>query len=202
VSDRSQYKFIYGICSMRDGIQTRRKLERAALSLFVKKGVDATTIKDIARLANIAEGTLYRHYHSKDDLAKALYLNSYEAILKEMMALVISQSTIEKKIQVTIEFFCQKYDDDPILFNYLLLSQHSQINHIIAKEKSAYDFFLEMFKEAIKSKKLSNKDPQLYSAILLGIILQSAINRIYGRTTRTMSEDAQDLVSAVLKAIR
>ncbi|HET9843326.1 MAG TPA: helix-turn-helix domain-containing protein, partial [Gammaproteobacteria bacterium] len=63
---------------MRDGTATRQKLERCALDLFVRQGINATTIKDIANAAQIAEGTLYRHYTSKDDLAAALYLKAYK----------------------------------------------------------------------------------------------------------------------------
>ncbi|HNC74736.1 MAG TPA: helix-turn-helix domain-containing protein, partial [Elusimicrobiota bacterium] len=45
------------------------RVMRAALRLFVEKGINATTIKDIARAGGVSEGALYRHFKSKEDLA-------------------------------------------------------------------------------------------------------------------------------------
>ena len=65
---------------MRRGEATRERVTRTALELFVKKGVKETTIRDIADAAEVAEGTLYRHYESKEALAEALFTESYEAM--------------------------------------------------------------------------------------------------------------------------
>ena len=39
----------------------------AALELFAEKGIEATTIRDIAQRADAAEGTLYRHFKGKEE---------------------------------------------------------------------------------------------------------------------------------------
>src|SRR5205814_1285993 len=51
----------------------RPDIERAALRLFVRRGVRGTTVRDIAADAGVAEGTLYRHWRSKRDLARTLF---------------------------------------------------------------------------------------------------------------------------------
>ena len=48
----------------------RPDIERAALRLFMTQGVRGTTVRDIAQGAGVAEGTLYRHWRSKRDLAR------------------------------------------------------------------------------------------------------------------------------------
>lgn len=42
--------------------RTRQRIESAAVQLFVDKGVAETTIKDLARVAGLSEGALYRHF--------------------------------------------------------------------------------------------------------------------------------------------
>lgn len=42
---------------------------KAALSLFQRRGFDATTTKAIARKAGIAEGTVFNYFKSKDEIA-------------------------------------------------------------------------------------------------------------------------------------
>lgn len=187
---------------MRDGAPTRKKLERCALNLFVKKGISATTIKDIATEADIAEGTLYRHYKSKEDLAQSLFFNAYEEIAVALKSMGEKFPSLEQKMKAMTIFFCAKYDEDPVLFNYLLLAQHHQLKHLNEKNITAHEMLVPIFNEAIRKKDLAKKDPHFYATVVLGIVLQAAISRVYGRITRPMSEDANDLVDAIMGALK
>jgi AcrR family transcriptional regulator len=48
--------------------ETHDRLARAALELFTTKGYHGTTTPLIAARAGVAEGTIYRHFASKDEL--------------------------------------------------------------------------------------------------------------------------------------
>ena len=52
--------------------QRRDELMSAALKLFVDQGVAATTIEQITTGAEVAKGTFYLHFSSKEDLLAAL----------------------------------------------------------------------------------------------------------------------------------
>jgi AcrR family transcriptional regulator len=47
----------------------RGRILDAALALFQTKGFDATTTREIARRAKIAEGTVFNYFETKDDIA-------------------------------------------------------------------------------------------------------------------------------------
>lgn len=187
---------------MRDGTNTRKKLERCALALFVKKGVTATTIKDIAHKAGIAEGTLYRHYQSKDELAQNLFMHSYEDIASQIKQISLQQPTLNLKIEAMVHFFCEQYDKDPVLFNYLLLAQHTQLKIINESKMNAHELVVGIFNDAIRKKEVKRRDPHIYAALVMGIMLQAAVCRVYGRIARKMSEDADDLVKAIVHVIQ
>jgi len=51
---------------------TRQEILAAAGILFIKKGYDATSVDDIADAANVAKGTLYYHFKSKDEVLLGL----------------------------------------------------------------------------------------------------------------------------------
>jgi AcrR family transcriptional regulator len=55
------------------GAATRERLLRAAIAIVAKDGLAAATTAAIAAEAGVAEGTLYRHFDSKDDLLIAAY---------------------------------------------------------------------------------------------------------------------------------
>ena len=63
---------------------TREKLLRAALTLVAREGFPAATTAAIAETAGVAEGTLYRHFSSKDDLL----IEAYRVMKAEMAAAV------------------------------------------------------------------------------------------------------------------
>lgn len=52
---------------------TRLRLIRAALELFTTRGYHDTTTAQIAKKAGIAEGTIYKHFSSKQHLVNELY---------------------------------------------------------------------------------------------------------------------------------
>jgi AcrR family transcriptional regulator len=52
---------------------TRDRLARAALELFIARGFHGTTTPLIAEHAGVAEGTIYRHFASKDELLSEIY---------------------------------------------------------------------------------------------------------------------------------
>ncbi len=55
------------------GAATRERLTRAAIAIVAREGMAAATTAAIAAEAGVAEGTLYRHFESKDDLLIAAY---------------------------------------------------------------------------------------------------------------------------------
>jgi AcrR family transcriptional regulator len=52
---------------------TRQRLVRAALELFTTDGYHVTTTPRLAKKAGVAEGTIYRHFRSKQHLLNELY---------------------------------------------------------------------------------------------------------------------------------
>lgn len=66
--------------------ETRRKLVRASRQLFVAKGYDETTLEEIAEAAGLHVQTLYRHFGTKQELARAgdvYWLNLFESAIAE-----------------------------------------------------------------------------------------------------------------------
>lgn len=186
---------------MRDGSATRKKLNRCALDLFVAKGVTATTIKDIAHKAEIAEGTLYRHYASKEELATSLFVTAYEKITAELKEIVQQSQQITDQITGIINLLCQHFDNDPVLFRYLLLSQHHQIKYLSNQPENAHSFFAHIIKQAMENKQMPEGDVDHYAATFLGILLQAAVSRVYKRINRSMEEDAYLLIETVFRAL-
>ncbi len=88
---------------------TRQRIVAAALRLFGTKGFDATTTKEIAQRARVAEGTVFNYFNTKEDIA----LHFFEQEVEHAMAAVrknarLRQAPLEEKlfalVQSQIEF--------------------------------------------------------------------------------------------------
>jgi AcrR family transcriptional regulator len=74
-------------------METRLKLVRSARHLFLTKGYDNTTLEEVAEAAGLHVQTLYRHFGTKQDLAKAgdeYWLRLFEEAISKRD---VSQST-------------------------------------------------------------------------------------------------------------
>lgn len=61
---------------------TRERLVRAAVELFTTQGYHASTTPQIAARAGVAEGTIYRHFPSKEHLLNEIYRSGLRIFVK------------------------------------------------------------------------------------------------------------------------
>ena len=55
----------------------RPVIVRAATSLFAEKGIDGTSMREIADAAGVREAAIYRHFAGKEELAREIFLSWY-----------------------------------------------------------------------------------------------------------------------------
>ncbi len=55
----------------RKRLQTRERLTKVAMELFLKRGFEETTLDDIAAAAEISRRSFFHHFASKEDLVLA-----------------------------------------------------------------------------------------------------------------------------------
>jgi AcrR family transcriptional regulator len=186
---------------MRDGTDTRLRIERAALELFVEKGVTATTIRDIAHAARVAEGALYRHYASKDDLVWGLFSTHYTALAATLDALQRDARGGKAKIAAMLEGCCRLFESDRTLFTFLLLVQHGQLGKVTAEMTTPVNLFRDVVAAAMQKGEFAPGDPEAVTALLLGLLLQSATFIIYGRIRQPLDALAPRIVAAAMAVI-
>ena len=63
--------------------QTRERICQCAWELFIEQGFEATSTRDIAKAAGIANGTLFSHFSNKEELLKALMLELIAGVISE-----------------------------------------------------------------------------------------------------------------------
>jgi hypothetical protein len=97
--------------------------------------------------------------------------------------------------------FCAFFDDDPVLFSYLLLAQHGQLQKVTPEMPNPVEVVREVLAAGMERGEIPAGDPNLAAALVLGIVLQVAIFRIYQRLTQSLTSLAEFLVEACWRAL-
>ncbi len=91
-----------------DGFALRRErkknaIQKAAGELFFRKGVKETTIKEIAREAEVSQVTIYNYFGSKDGLVREIVLQIMEDKWREFEKLEKSKIPFPEKIREIVD---------------------------------------------------------------------------------------------------
>jgi len=97
---------------------TRDKIMRAALECVAEDGFSAATTAAIAKRAGVAEGTLYRHFDSKDALFVAVYSRIKEHVFDSVMAETDASGSVEDRFRQLWRGVWNAYRADPAAFVY------------------------------------------------------------------------------------
>ena len=80
----------------------REALLRAAARLFVEKGFDATTTRDIAEAVGMRSGSPFYHFRSKHDLLKAAIADGLETAHERMQTVTASIDDPELRLRTMV----------------------------------------------------------------------------------------------------
>jgi AcrR family transcriptional regulator len=183
------------------GQRTQEKIEQATLALFAEKGVDRTTIGDIARAAGIAEGTIYRHYPSKEELIWQLFSRNYLSLSARLDTLQAARRDLRAKLAAMVGMFCSLYEQDPDMFRFLLLVQHGQLERVTDDMKTPVKVVKAVIEAAVARGEIPPQDSDLATAMVLGMVLQVAVFKVYGRLTRPLGDFAERLTESCWRAL-
>lgn len=180
---------------------TRERIDAAALALFARKGVDQTTTKDIAQGASVAEGTLYRHYRSKDEMVHHLFMSHYAHMAERLDALEAAETGLNGKITAMVGAFCGLFESAPDIFRFLFLAQHGQLAHLPGDLRTPVHVVRDVIDTAIRNGEIAAQDPMLGTAMVFGLVTQPAVFKIYDDLPTPMPEMAPRLARACMHVL-
>lgn len=181
---------------------TKRKIERAALKLFVRRGIDIATTKEIAAAAGIAEGTIYRHFVSKDELAQSLFLTQHIKLAEAIEIAHRPYHTLWQKIPAIVECYCRAADSDWLLFSYHLLSMHLFLSRMPKNMPNPVTVVRTVLANATAKNEITSHDLELTTAMVLGLILQPAFHKVYGALEGDLVSHKSQFSQAIVQVLR
>lgn len=93
--------------------ETQRDVSDAALELFERKGVAATTVDEIARAAGISARTFFRYYPTKEDAAFAPEDDTSAAVHREILAAIRAGEPVAAALETRWLRLLEAFDARP-----------------------------------------------------------------------------------------
>ena len=189
----------------RDGAATRVRIEDEALQLFAQKGVSGTSVRDIAQASGLSEGALYRHFASKEELARKLFLSRYATLAAAICEVndesdqTDESSSADAKLHAVVKLACRLFDEKPALFAYLLIHQHEHLHDVPdAPEKNVVSAVARL----VRGAGVGPERADLVSAMALGCVVQPAVFAMYGRIEGPLTAQVDAIARAVIGLVR
>lgn len=156
----------------------REQILDAAVKVFAQKGFHLTTIKDIAKEANLAEGTIYNYFENKT----ALLIG----ILERMQMVARAAAQEEKTLQIgkdgNIQDFLRAFLFQPL---QIFHGENIELYKIIFSEITVNEELRERFSQQILEPMLSTAQNVLQRWADLGVISPLNID-LMARTIASM----------------
>lgn len=174
------------------------RIERAALLLFSESTVEGVSTKRIAQEAGVSEGLLYRHYKSKDDLARVLMLAIHNRLTDMITTIAETNLPIEEKIRRIVLDYCDVADTDWPLFRYHILHLHRFPGLSENPSKSPLGAAARLLDAAMADNEITKEDTTLLASMALGVVLQTAQSKVLGAINGPLLPHSDRLTQGVL----
>jgi AcrR family transcriptional regulator len=158
--------------------EIRQRIERAAYTLFKRKGIEATSIEQICMGADVARRTFYGHYPNKyallQSLSRAKVWGSVDALLQEIME---NHEATRHRLSAMINTMKQNIGSYEAIDRALILimpSSSEDENHLRAVSETLKDQLRHIFEIGQKSGDTTSN----YSADLLAEMVVGTTNTL------------------------
>jgi len=188
----------------------RNEILAAAIKVFGKKGFAATCVDDIAAAADIAKGTLYLYFESKQDMYATAVQRAFaqlQALTEERMQSVIGvRDRLAVAISVRLEFWQEQRNLYRLLLTVGREPQHKGQTHDLLRLGQAH--FLAILKEG----RAAGEVPKLDAAghkqdldalawAILDMVRGCSERRVEKQTESTPQEDAARITAFALRQL-
>jgi len=192
--------------------ETRRRILEAALELFRERGFDATSTRQIARRAGVANGAAYYYFRSKEEMVLAFYLDTQRQMDSLTRAPFAKTRELKARLVAVIELKLRELLPYRTLLTVLFRTAadpKSPISPFGEETRSIRDQSIHLFREALEGSDLRVPAdllphlPRLLWLYHMGLILFWIHDSSSGqKRTERLMDRSLDLIVRLLRISR
>lgn len=164
----------------------RDKIIQSALDLIAERGFHGAPMAEIAEVAGVGAGTIYRYFASKDILIEGLFENLKEKINAYLMEGYQESKPIRERLIHLCTRLVDFFTAHPLYFSFVEQYFHSPFGVSLRRDKLVsgdHDLFIEIFYQGIAQKVLKDLPLFILAALTFSPLLSLVRDRNLGLIT-------------------
>jgi AcrR family transcriptional regulator len=153
----------------------RPVIVRIATSLFAERGIDGTSMRDIADGAGVREAAIYRHFAGKDDLAREIFLSWYGWYSGELQRIVSGAGGSIDKLRAIVHHEFSAATRHSEAFVYFCQNEGRFVRSLPPRIASARRVFTKYIKAGQAQGEIRVGSPELLADMLSGALCAVAL---------------------------
>lgn len=174
----------------------------AALYLFMQKGIKATTTRDIALRAGISEGTIYRHFQSKEALAASVFEDNMDFFWKFLKSYIKPAQTPEEMLELFIEGFFEFSRREQRRYSFIVAAHQTELKKLSREQMKPKQMLCKILRLGQQRGLFRKMDLQLGAAMVMGTVMQTIFYFKSGRIAVNYESVLDEVKLTCMKMIR
>ncbi len=183
-------------------ITKKDELLNAALALFMKQGIKGTTTRDIALRAGISEGTIYRHFASKEELAQEVFRQNLELLWRFLRRELRNSSTPEDMLEAFIRGVFEFARKHHRRYSFVFSAHHTELRRLSRNKMKPKQMLAKILRLGQAQGRFRPIDTNLAAAMILGMITQTIFYMRNGLIKVSYDEVVAEVTRSCLSVMR
>jgi len=174
----------------------------AALALFMRKGIKATTTRDIALRAGISEGTIYRHFESKEELAEILFEENLDYFWKFLKGYLKNTRNPEEMLRAYIEGFFEFSRREQRRYGFIIAAHQTELKRQSRDRMKPKQMLTKILRLGQMRGIFRKVDIQLAGSMVMGTIIQTIFYLKTGRIAVNYDDVTAEVAETCLRMVK
>ena len=164
----------------------RPAIVAAATSLFASKGVDATSMREVADAAGVREAAIYRHFRGKEEMAQEIFASWYGWYSQQVQEIVERGDSLREKLHALVHVEFEAARAHPQEFLYFCENEARFLRGLRRDIPRVRQELIKMLRKEQASGEVRRGDAALLADMLSGALCAVAISAIMRKDSRIL----------------
>jgi AcrR family transcriptional regulator len=172
---------------------TRRRILRAARVVVAEQGFAAAQVAVVASVADVATGSVYRHFPSKSALFSEMLRSVCHRELEVVRAIADEpgRSALERIGDAVAAFVDRALQGDGLAYAVIVEPMDPEVDQVRLDARAALGrTFTELIEQGVASGEFAAQDARVRGAAIVGAFLEGMVAPLANRAERTPDRDS------------